>query len=312
MNQTMAEPIMLGSTYQDADCFSVDNQEIAQKEGNFIFTVGNVSCGKSTLQNVLIYRLWGDPNIAFDYANRDGNHVHDAILNQWVQNLSAGQLPDRTRQGILQEFNIRFGMRGSVPLSLNFLEISGEDIKSILPSLKSHIAPRINGQLERYLHQKKVNKRFLFISDASQHMAGSVDRKGHLSEDILFNELLKYLLSASGANLRKLDILFVVSKWDLVKGQYTSIEEYFKRNFPQTLAVTRSDRIKATFLPFSVGVLELVTDDNGARAERIVSLERAYIDRVIQWVYSSFTGSSLKALPRIAPTRWQRIKQMFV
>ncbi len=45
--------------------YQVRDEDFSHKEGNYIFTVGNVSSGKSTLQNILVYRLCQKDNVYF-------------------------------------------------------------------------------------------------------------------------------------------------------------------------------------------------------------------------------------------------------
>ena len=88
-----------------------------------------------------------------------------------MQNIAAGYLPERTHKGVLREFNVRFGQRGRPNLDFSFIEIAGEDIRSIVPTAE-HKQPRLHDHLERYLRQGGVNKRFLFVSDASRNRLG--------------------------------------------------------------------------------------------------------------------------------------------
>ena len=207
----------------------VDGSAIDGRTGNFLFTVGSVASGKSTLQNFLVHRLHVDENIHFDRTSRDGKTASEAYLNAWVHNIAAGYLPERTQKGVLREFNVRFGQRGRPNLDFSFIEIAGEDIRSIVPTAEQQ-QPKLNDHLERYLRQGGVNKRFLFISDASRNRLG----RGTFEEDVLFDTLIRYLLSDTGIGLKNLNILFIAAKWDVVQNEYKSDRQYFRTNFPQT------------------------------------------------------------------------------
>src|SRR5512134_3844054 len=133
----------------------VDGSAIDGRTGNFLFTVGGVGSGKSTLQNFLVHRLHVDENIHFDRTSRDGKTASEAYLNAWVHNIAAGYLPERTQKGVLREFNVRFGQRGRPNLDFSFIEIAGEDIRSIVPTADQK-QPKLNDHLERYLRQRGV------------------------------------------------------------------------------------------------------------------------------------------------------------
>lgn len=305
-NEQSLEPVQ-ASKIKSTLTYAVSDDEISGKKGNFLITVGNPSAGKSTLQNALIYRLWTDKRITFDYANKVDDHEHDAIINRWISNFADGRLPARSEQGILQEFNIRVSQRERPPLQLNFLEISGEDIKSVVPSEGSLTAPTLNAQLERYLKNDNLNKRFVFLSDSTLSRKFG-ENKGQYREDILFNSLIRYCLADNAIGLSKMKILFVASKWDVVQSEYTSVIEYFNKNFPQTRAlVSSSDRIIAQYLPFSIG--EVVSSPSGE--PKIESLQGRYLDFLIQWIYQSYIGRPLKGYPKLNHNLWDKFKALF-
>ncbi len=288
--------------------YIVGDDDISSRSGNYLITVGNPSAGKSTLQNALIYRLWTDKRIDCEYSNLTDDPDHDAILHSWVSNFANGHLPPRSLKGILQEFSVRIGQKGRPPLGLNFLEISGEDIKSILPTEGANDAPSLNPQLERYLRVDQINKRFLFLSDASLNRNNKEDR-GHYREDILFNTLIRYLLSAKGVGLDRVSILFVAAKWDVVSSEYSSISEYVNKNFPQTRAlISNTDKIHAQYIPFSIGEI-ISSKDTGDQT--IMSLQSKYIDFLIQWIYQGFQGQTLNGYPKLELTWWDKFKALF-
>lgn len=293
-----------------SDEYYVNDAEIANKQGNYVFTVGNVGSGKSTLQNLLIYRLWSKEDIVLEYANQDGDHRHDKLLDVWSTSIKRGELPERTKEKTLQEFSVHITQGRRRPLKFSFLEISGEDIKSIVPTLDKDVKPKIYKPLVDYLKTKKrrINKRFIFVSDCSENRKNE-HSASESSEDHLFKHLLTYMLSNNGLNIKRLDILFVASKWDLVNGEYRSAEQYFRKNFPQTRGMLNSDKVQVSYIPFSIGDLD-TENVNGKIVQKIVSLESKYIDYVIQWIYSSFTGNDLIGLPKVKISFWDRVKRI--
>ncbi len=290
--------------------YQVDPGKIDGRSGNFLFTVGSPSSGKSTLQSYLVYRLWSHSDVSFDYSNTDGNNDHDVILNGWVQNFANGYLPKRNPQGILQEFNVQYGQPGRPTLAFNFIEISGEDIRSIVPTVEGN-EPQLHPLLEQYLRLGGTRKRFLFISDASNNRAGAAGETKALEEDVLFDHLIRYLLSDVGVKLKKLEILFVATKWDVVSNEYPSERAYFNQNFPQTQSrVKNSRRIKAAYMPFSVGEVyhKAVGDE---QIPMVRSLDKRYVDILIHWIFRSFTQRPLKGFPKTKATIWDKVRDWF-
>jgi energy-coupling factor transporter ATP-binding protein EcfA2 len=275
-----------------------DGVAIEGRTGNFLFTVGSIGSGKSTLQNFLVHRLHADENIHFDRTS-----VSEADLNTMVRKISAGILPERTEQGSFREFNVAFGQHGRPRLDFSFIEIAGEDIESIVPGKQKQ--PRLHELLVRYLRQGGVNKRFAFVSDASRNRLG----KGSVEEDIFFDTLIRYLLSNTGVGLKSLNILFIAAKWDVVQHEYTSVRQYFRTNFPQTRSIIQAaPNIRANYMPFSVGDVFYETKESGEVVARLRARESKYIDMLISWIYHSFTSRTLRGYPTVVPTLWERIK----
>lgn len=306
------QEIFQDTSYDDK--YQVLEEDFSHKEGNYIFTVGNVSSGKSTLQNLLIYRLWSKDDIFFEYGNNISDHRHNAIINEWVDAFKQGVLPERTKQGVIQDFNIEISQKGKKKLDVNFLEISGEDIKSIVPSANSDNKPSVHSFLDKYLSPENgLNKRFIFVSDGEKHKKGINSIGDSFSEDTLFDAFLRYLLSDTQKALKEINILFVISKWDVVRDDYKNdIQRYLKQNFPQTLSILDGNRVKVMFLPFTVGKIEekLIDPENNTYEHRITSLENTHIDRLIQWIYNTYTGETLRGFPPIRHSLLFRIAKM--
>ena len=289
--------------------YEVTDEELPSKSGNYVFTVGNVDCGKSTLQTSLVFRLWSREDIHLDFNHAKNDQRHDALLHKWIVGFKNGFLPDRTKEGRLQEFNIAFGQEDVRNLEVNFLEISGEDIKSIVPTSDIETPPKINRQLVEYLKADKgrINKRFIFVSDSSIHLSESdaMPSEG-FTEDILFDALLKYLLGKQGLDMQRINVLFVAAKWDETKHKHGTIQKYCHRYFPQSRSILNSGRCHTQYIPFSIGSVGVEMVDGQSRP-KVLAFEARYIDLVIQWIYHSFTGNQLKNTQKIALTLWDKV-----
>lgn len=292
----------------------VKKVDIPNKRGNYIFTIGHIGSSKSTIQNLLVYRLHSRSDITFDYVNREGGHLHAATLNKWVDEIRRGKLPRRTAKGEFQEFTISFSQQKTRRLELNFLEISGEDIISIIPELSEKEKPKFHENLELYLRNRHLRKRFLFVSDSTVNRLNKdyTTTKGE-SEDVLFKHILEFLLGKHHLNMRKIDVLFVVGKWDIVRDEYNySVEEYMDKNFPRTQNILMSSRCNTQFIDFSVGEIDTIEDEfTKKKEEKITRFEWEHIDFITHWVYHSFTGNLLKNYPKIKKSFFDYILNIF-
>lgn len=282
---------------------SVNEMPMEPMRGHCLVTIGVVGCGKSTLQNALIHRLHTDERVQFHMQG--GDVAEQQELRDWVYRFDRKELPPRTPVGLLQKFSIEFGQKKRLP-RLNFMEISGEEIESILPT-DDNPTPRFNERLEDILLDRNLNKLFVFVSDSSRYQdaTGQTDvdtGKPRLYEDMLFNALL---LHFKDVGLGKLNILFLAGKWDKVRHQNQDPEKFFKTNFPQTRSTIRysSGNIKIQYIRFTIGRVH--EDENW-----ILSHDFTPIERVIQWIHQGCTRTPLKGYPRMRPTLWGKIKAL--
>ena len=290
--------------------YEVLDEEIHSRSGNFVFTVGNVGCGKSTLQTALVYRLWSREDLVFDFNHESNDQRHDALLQEWILRLQRdGGLPERTKAGRLQEFCIEYGQKGKRTLDLKFLEISGEDIKTIVPTLDVSTPPTIHRQLVQYLRadKQRINKRFIFVSDATAHLPGAEQSiEENFTEDMLFYALLRYLLGNDGLQMPKIQALFVAAKWDAAQSHFGNVERYVRTKFPQTRAILNSERCRAQYIPFSIGTVTAEAV-GGVVESKVLALESRYVDLIAQWIYHAFTGEQLRNMPRVQPSLLDRL-----
>jgi hypothetical protein len=284
----------------------VNSTDIDSKQGNYIFTVGEVSSGKSVLLHLIMHRLWKKPDVIFEPACIDDDPIQKKIINDWIIECDNGILPDRTAAGSLQEFNVTIGQDNKKKLTVNFIEMSGEDVISIVPNLTpDDNPPEVHQDLIRYLKLRKgqLNKRFIFISDTT-----NTGTEKCYSEDTLFYEFTRFLIKNIG--LKKIVVLFVASKWDLSQKNYKTVGQYFKAKFPQTISILKAANCNATYTSFSAGSIR-ETEQDGQSIIRINRLDTGYTDFVIQWIYYTFTGNYLNNMKKIKKSVWDKTVDLF-
>lgn len=294
----------------DEEVYQVNRTEIKSKKGNYIFTVGNVTSGKSCIQSMLVHRLMNRRDISLSFSNKKGEDIHDYLLNEVIRKIDNGDLPDRTAQGKIQEFNIRFVPENLKPLEFNFLEISGEDIKTIIPSGERNNKPSLNENLTLYLRTPKVKKSFIFVADATRTKLNH-ELKDNPSEDVLFNMLISHFLSKA-IGLKNIHILFLVSKWDKVESEYVSVRQYINDHFPQTMALlnSQSNYFQVTYAPYSLGDV-VVEKRNGRLKPTLIRIEPSYTDTVLRWLYKTHTGKILPPENHKKKTFFDYFRELF-
>jgi hypothetical protein len=303
-----------------ARSYEMDPDAFAQGDRpKVLLTVGLAGAGKSTIQSFLVYRLWSDERIRFEKGKK-GSVEHDAILNSWVENFSQGYLPRRTITGLVQDFCVSFGSPRQPLLDLHFLEISGEDIATIVAdvdSIEAGVEARFAPQIDSVLERSDIDLRLLFVADATKHL-GLDEGSKFIKEDILFSTILEHVrnLRRGPGFGRRIGAVFVASKWDQVlrkdsgaRRTFVNEKQFFMREFPRVRGIVNSaqGRIEASYIPFSVGGVKMSEDDEIAR---ITTPESRYGDILISWIYFSFTGRHLHGFPRVKQTALQRFMSM--
>jgi hypothetical protein len=127
---------------------------------------------------------------------------------------------------------------------------------------------------------------------------------------MLFSAFIRYLLSKEGLGLDRINTLFVAAKWDAAQFHFGTAKNYFRRTFPNTRGMLRSDRCRVQYIPFSIGSVGEKKVGNKVEP-RVVSLESRYLDLAIQWIYHSFTGIQLKNMPKVQPSLLDKIRYFF-
>ena len=281
--------------------------------GHCLFTAGAVGAGKSTLQHAIIHCLYRDERIDLTFLNGDGDAHQDPDLQDWIFRFDHGEFPERTRQGALQTFFVRFGQNRK-PVSLSFVEISGEHFQAILPRRdQPDHTPHLVPDLEHILTTRAVKKLFLFVSDTTRHRpAGdsgesSDDRDRDLYEDMLFSCLLNRIRDLG---LNRINLLFAAAKWDEAPNPNLDPERFFRAHFPQTrAALRRFPKAQVQYIRFTIG--KVVTERRGTDGNaqvRVAKHEFTPVRRVVQWIYTCATGRPLRKYPRMRPTLWERIR----
>ncbi len=259
--------------YKNTCNYKLTDEDVENAEGNYIFTLGEPSSGKTALQTAMLYRLFKHPAIKLNYITNIVNH--DIIIQQWIKTFANDKkIPDRTKDGKIQRFTISFGSKNKSSkdfVKINFMEIAGEDIIKIKASPENQ-TPSLHPHLKALLESTTIKKYFLFVFDAS---SDTVDQQ------ILFDNFVHYL--KNDLNLKKMKILFIISKADhngKIRKKYKTAEKYVKEHLPN----------KESYMDyyfFSLGEF----DENGLI---IKNFNPQDVDTLINWIYTKVSGKKLK------------------
>jgi serine/threonine protein kinase len=269
--------------------YHLSDDEIKEIDGNYIFTIGATSAGKSALHTALLYTLKTDRNIQFSYYSTENNE-HEIIIRKWINAFDRNILPASTPAGRVQRFTIEFGEKNTK--RVNFLEIAGEDIKSIVAVENEE--PKLNDKLEQLLKSDKIKKYFFLLFDPTRKKNFENLNLEEATQDDIFSKFLNYLNNT--LKLKNIEVLLVITKADLLDQQYKKADEYFKDSnnieINNTFSVLKENENFITdILLFSLGEFS----KNG----KLEIYNNKNMHSLIQWIYKKISGEELESMPSI-------------
>jgi len=264
--------------------------EINNRDSNYVFFFGNPQSGKSVILSSMLYHLSSQVGVLRPKIGVPNSKEVQTLLYDFYENIRQGFLPERTTVGNVLEIDLVFEPNNKSkkvpPINLTFLEASGEDLSAIKRggNFQSHIS--------KYLSS---NVPLTFIIVTSYDTADQ--------DDTLINEFLDEL-ERNEKNLRPVNIILVVSKWDL-SGRMDvespeELEHFIANNLRRTSQRFDANELSKTF--YTIGNVE---SRNGLQQITLLNLDTASV--LSNWLYESITGYSLD----YEGTFWERLKFSF-
>lgn len=181
--------------------------EVANKSGNYIFSFGAPGSGKTTFQWFLMRYLmeYGDFVTRIDVPEKANTPDWEGrrILNEWKTQWVEGRFPESTgsQESDIREVTLEVRpMQGEkTPCKLSFLEISGELLRMVDPTMVD--TPRLADTIHAYLSNEKI--RFLTVL-----MLHPDDERN----DNLFASFMSYLDRIHPGIKSRMSIAIIVSK----------------------------------------------------------------------------------------------------
>ena len=296
-NDNSQQPISLEETIFDEEInrdsvpiSSPSTNEIKSRNSNFVFFFGNPQAGKSVILSSLLYQFSTEYGVLSPRSDIQNSKEVTTLLHDFYENMRRGILPERTSVGRVLEIDLHFEPNNRskkvTPINLTFLEASGEDLRAINRggSFQSHISKYLSSGIP-----------LTFILVTSYDTADQ--------DDILINEFLDEL-KKKGKDLRKINVILIVSKWDLSGSLEVDspdvLDDFIKNHLRRTSQRIDSFELDKSY--FTVGTIE---KKNGKQEITLIDPRSASI--LANWIYEGIVGYSLE----FEGTFWERIKFSF-
>lgn len=264
------------------------NNDIKNKESNFVFFFGTASSGKSVILATMLYYMRSQAGVIRPKIGTPNTQEAEALLYDYFENISKGILPEGTVKDKVTRLDLVFEPNNKskkvIPINLTFLEKSGENDNEIRRGGQYH------SSIETYL---SANLPLTFILVTSYENAHK--------DDILINTFLNKLEKYE-KKLKSVNIILVISKWD--KSGSTDVEaaieldNFVNERLPMTSQVIDTYGLNKTF--YTIGEINAMTN----RVE-LLNLNTAEV--LSKWLYQSIAGYPLD----YEGTFWERIKFSF-
>lgn len=260
---------------------------VKNKDSNFVFFYGTSASGKSVILAAILYYLNSYAGVLRPRLGSPNSREAQVLLADFFENIKKGILPNRSTRDQVTRLDFIFDPNNKSkkvpPVNLSFLETNGENHNEISRGGKYHES------IESYLNSD-IPVNFLIVTSYE---------KAH-NEDSKIVEFLDYL-EKKGKNLRNVNVLLVISKWDKSGSMNVESEQHLENFISERLSMTnnRIDTYNLSKTYFTIGNVE---NQGGTEKITLLNLESAEV--IAKWLYHNITGYDLD----YEGTFWEKIK----
>lgn len=263
---------------------------VKNKDSNFVFFYGTSASGKSVILSAILYYLNSYAGVLRPKLGSPNSREAQILLADFFENIKKGILPNRSTRDQVTRLDFVFDPNNQskkVPsINISFLETAGENHNEISRGGRYH------ADIEAYLNSD-IPLNFLIVT--------SYDKAHH--EDSKIVEFLDYL-EKKGKNLKNVNVLLVISKWDKSGNTGVDNEQHLENFISERLSMTnnRIDTYNLSKTYFTIGNVQ-----NQAGIEKITLLNLESAEVIAKWLYHNIVGYDLD----YEGTFWEKIKFSF-
>jgi hypothetical protein len=267
---------------------------LSREKRILIVPIGFPQAGKSLLLSSLMYyaRKGSDTmfrtNIEREYPYDKGNFA----VNEMVDFFDKGKLYNPNAKGSIDLIGINLTpSKAKLPeLKLAFLDLAGEDIKSIKTSEKGEFTDKINAVFNGLKIDNSPVIFTLITPYEPAKLTNESQQNAHDREDALHYDFLNYIKQNQPQILKNAKFFVIVSQWDRNPNEKDNVENYIKTNRPSIYNYVKNSNV--IWGNYSVGKL-LESNVNGVNMQEIVRINYDYPSRFWKKLYHICTNKTL-------------------
>ena len=292
--ETLVNPTIYTTSDMEEDSFvpasNGSTTTVQNRDSNFVFFYGTSASGKSVILSAILYYMNSFAGVLRPKLGSPNSKEAHVLLADFFENIRKGILPTRSERDQVTRLDFVFDPNNKSkkvpPVSLSFLETNGENHNEISRGGRYH------DSIEAYLNSD-IPLNFIIVT--------SYDR-AH-TEDSKIVEFLDYL-ERRGQNLRNVNVLLVISKWDKSGSMGVDNEQHLENFISERLSMTnnRVDTYNLSKTYFTIGNVQ---NQGGVEKITLLNLESAEV--IAKWLYHNIVGYDLD----YEGTFWEKIKFSF-
>lgn len=260
---------------------------------SYLFIFGPASSGKTVIISSILYYLRNTRSIQNGDTLKnlnDSNLKHEKEGNKLWKELSTTIFENKFPKGTMgvkldnpfpRHINAHFlpSEKNNSDFKFCFMDMSGEDLEKVDHDSEHKLPESIRIYVEQ---MPKNNICFLYTLDPRS------DRYSKSEQLNIFNAFIDLLDQNEHTDT---PLLFIVTKWDIIKNEFDDVEEFIKQEYLPIWGVLNQNARNISFAEFSIGE---VSEDNVF----IKKYNPFFSEKAFNWFYQKQTGTSLIGNPK--------------
>jgi len=273
--------------------------DIARVFSNFgnrtlIIPIGFPQAGKSLFLSSLLFYARKGAGTLFR-TNQENDDPFDSgrlASDQMIDYFDRGEIYKPNQKGSLDLIGLDILPSNSKlpPLSLAFLDLAGEDIKSIKTSESATFTDKINAVFNGIKIDNSPIVFVLITPYDPPKKDNENSQNAHDREDALHYDFLNYIEKNQPELLKNSKFFITVSQWDKNQNQNQNVESYIKEKRPSIYNYVKNSTV--VWGEYSIGKL-LESNIDGVQKQEIVRKNFDYPARFWKKLYHICTNKNL-------------------
>lgn len=221
--------------------------EFSRDKRVLVVPVGFPQAGKSLFLSSLMYyaRNYADNVIKTNFENNNQFQRGRLVVDQMIEYFHNGKLFEANRKGSLDLIGLTITptKKDYPALKLGFLDLAGEDIKSIKTSENGDFTDKINAVFNGLKVDDSQVVFVLITPFAPPKINNETSDSAHNREDTLHYDFLNYIKQDQPQLLKNTRFFVIVSQWDLNTDQDMQVEDYIRDFRPSVYSYVKNANV---------------------------------------------------------------------